>query len=43
MVEIRDREGALQQLEGKLSELTGYLVTATSGVSPEVMPSAELV
>jgi hypothetical protein len=43
MQEIRDREGALQQLEGKLSELTGYVVTATSGVSPEVMPSAERV
>ncbi len=43
MDEIRDREAALQQLEGKLSELTGYLVSATSGVSPEVAPAAELV
>ena len=43
MAEIRDREATLQQLEGKLSELTGYLVTATSGASPELVASAELV
>jgi hypothetical protein len=43
MAEIRDREATLQQLEGKLSELTGYLVSATSGVGPELVPSVELV
>jgi DNA anti-recombination protein RmuC len=43
MAEIRDREATLQQLEGKLSELTGYLVSATNGVGPELVPSVELV